>query len=62
MLNGNQTLAGYFKAHLSRLGVGKYFALLAYIEMNEAHELALQAMSKNNNILTHRRVEQKTRQ
>jgi transaldolase/glucose-6-phosphate isomerase len=44
VLNGNHTLAGYFKAHLSRFGVGDYFALLAYIEMNEAHELALQAM------------------
>ncbi|MGH7835775.1 MAG: bifunctional transaldolase/phosoglucose isomerase, partial [Candidatus Binatia bacterium] len=43
-LNGNQTLAGFFRAHLSRLGVGDYFALLAYIEMNEAHELALQTM------------------
>jgi transaldolase/glucose-6-phosphate isomerase len=42
--NGQQTLAGYLKAHLNRLNAGDYFALLAYIEMNEAHELALQAM------------------
>jgi transaldolase/glucose-6-phosphate isomerase len=44
MTNGNQTLAGYLKAHLNRLNAGDYFALLAYIEMNEAHERALQAM------------------
>ena len=43
MTNGNQTLAGYLKAHLNRLGAGDYFALLAYVEMNEAHERALQA-------------------
>jgi transaldolase/glucose-6-phosphate isomerase len=42
--NGQQTLAGYLKAHLNRLNAGDYFALLAYIEMNEAHERALQAM------------------
>jgi transaldolase / glucose-6-phosphate isomerase len=39
-----QTLAAYLKAHLDRLGAGDYFALLAYIEMNEAHERALQQM------------------
>jgi transaldolase / glucose-6-phosphate isomerase len=38
------TLAGYLKAHLSRIGADDYFALLAYIEMNEPHERALQAM------------------
>jgi transaldolase/glucose-6-phosphate isomerase len=43
-VNGQPTLAAYLRAHLSRLGAGDYFALLAYIEMNEAHELALQAM------------------
>jgi transaldolase/glucose-6-phosphate isomerase len=42
--NGNRTLAGYLKAHLNRLSAGDYFALLAYIEMNEAHERALQGM------------------
>jgi transaldolase/glucose-6-phosphate isomerase len=41
---GQQSLAGYLKAHLNRLGAGDYFALLAYVEMNEAHEQALQAM------------------
>jgi transaldolase/glucose-6-phosphate isomerase len=44
MIDGNNTLAGYLEAHLSRLGPGDYFALLAYIEMNEAHEQVLQAM------------------
>jgi transaldolase/glucose-6-phosphate isomerase len=44
MVNGNQTLAGYLEAHLNRLREGDYFALLAYIEMKEAHERALQAM------------------
>jgi transaldolase/glucose-6-phosphate isomerase len=40
----DQTLAGYLKAHLGRLGAGDYFALLGYIEMNAAHEASLQAM------------------
>ena len=47
MVNGHHTLAGYLKAHLSRLGADEYFALLAYIEMNEAHERALQAMRQS---------------
>jgi len=38
------TLAGYLAAHLGRLGAGDYFAVLAYLEMNEAHERALQAI------------------
>jgi transaldolase / glucose-6-phosphate isomerase len=44
LLNGEPTLAGYLAAHLNRLDAGEYFALLAYIEMNEAHERVLQAM------------------
>jgi transaldolase/glucose-6-phosphate isomerase len=36
------TLAGFLKAHLNRLNEGDYFALLAYIEMNEAHMRLLQ--------------------
>jgi transaldolase/glucose-6-phosphate isomerase len=44
MMKGDQTLAGYLKAHLNRLRAGDYFALLAYIEMNGAHERALQTM------------------
>ena len=39
---GTPTLSGYLKAHLNRLNEGDYFALLAYIEMNEAHERVLQ--------------------
>jgi transaldolase/glucose-6-phosphate isomerase len=37
------SLVGYLKAHLDRIGSGDYFALLAYIEMNAAHEAALQS-------------------
>ena len=39
---GNRSLTGYLKAHLDRLQSGDYFALLGYIEMNEANERALQ--------------------
>lgn len=38
-----QSLDGYFKAHLEQLKPHDYFALLAYVEMNEAHERSLQA-------------------
>lgn len=38
------SLAGYLKAHLDRVHVGDYFALLAFIEMNDAHESALQGI------------------
>jgi transaldolase/glucose-6-phosphate isomerase len=31
-------LAGLLRAHLQRLSPGDYFALLAYIQMNAAHE------------------------
>jgi transaldolase / glucose-6-phosphate isomerase len=40
---GTPSLTAYLKAHLDRLGAGDYFALLAYLEMNAAHEQALQA-------------------
>ena len=30
----DQSLAGYLRAHLQRVGAGDYFALLAYIQMN----------------------------
>ncbi len=44
-LAGTQAdLKGILRAHLSQLGAGDYFALLAYIEMNAAHEDLLQAM------------------
>lgn len=38
----DKTLSGMLKAHLARLKPGDYFALLAYIEMNSAHEKSLQ--------------------
>lgn len=38
------TLVGYLKAHLDQIGAGDYLALLAYIEMNAAHEQTLQAV------------------
>jgi hypothetical protein len=44
VLSAEPTPARILTAHLNRLGAGDYFALLAYIEMNEAHERALQAM------------------
>ena len=44
MVHGDQTLAAYLKAHLNRLDADDYFALLAYVEMNGAHERVLQSM------------------
>jgi transaldolase/glucose-6-phosphate isomerase len=41
-LGAGASLERYLKAHLGRLGRGDYFALLAYIEHNEAHTVALQ--------------------
>jgi hypothetical protein len=38
----SRSLAGYLRAHLNRLRAGDYVALLAYVEMNEAHEAELQ--------------------
>jgi len=38
------SLAGYLKAHLDRLGAGDYFAVLAFIQMNQAHEDVLQGI------------------
>ncbi|HYW74735.1 MAG TPA: bifunctional transaldolase/phosoglucose isomerase [Pyrinomonadaceae bacterium] len=40
---GDESLSGYLKAHLNRLQPHDYFALLAYIEMNESHEQKLEA-------------------
>jgi transaldolase/glucose-6-phosphate isomerase len=37
------SLEGYLKAHLEQLKPHDYFALLAYVEMNETHESSLQA-------------------
>jgi transaldolase / glucose-6-phosphate isomerase len=41
---GDKTLAGYLKAHLSRIKAGDYFAVLGYIQMNAEHEENLQAL------------------
>jgi transaldolase/glucose-6-phosphate isomerase len=49
-LNGlatERSIAGYLKAHISRLGSGDYFALLGYIEMNSENEQALQSIREN---------------
>ncbi|HTB93163.1 MAG TPA: bifunctional transaldolase/phosoglucose isomerase [Candidatus Sulfotelmatobacter sp.] len=43
-LKNNADLAGVLRAHLGRIGAGDYFALLGYIQMNDAHEKALQAI------------------
>src|SRR6266404_3372293 len=40
---GDHSLSGYLKAHLDRLQASDYFALLAYVEMNHAHEQILQS-------------------
>ena len=40
----DKSLAGYLKAHLSRIKAGDYFAVLGYIQMNSEHEEALQQM------------------
>jgi len=38
----DKSLKGFLRAHLNRLGAGDYFALLAYVEMNDANERILQ--------------------
>jgi transaldolase / glucose-6-phosphate isomerase len=38
----DRSLGGYLKAHLDRLQAGDYFALLAYVEMSQSHQQALQ--------------------
>ena len=43
-VGSDKTLVGYLRAHLNRLGVGDYFALLGYIQMNDAHEKQLQSI------------------
>jgi glucose-6-phosphate isomerase len=43
-VGSDKSVAGYLRAHLKRAGAGDYFALLAYVQMNEPHETALQRM------------------
>jgi transaldolase / glucose-6-phosphate isomerase len=40
-VTGDRSLSDYLRAHLGRLGAGDYFAVLAYVEMNEEHAQAL---------------------
>jgi len=42
LAGNNKDLTGILRAHLTQLGAGDYFALLAYIQMNAEHENALQ--------------------
>ena len=42
LAGADTSLANVLRAHLSRISRGDYFALLAYIERNSAHESALQ--------------------
>jgi transaldolase/glucose-6-phosphate isomerase len=42
LFTGKSSLVGYLKAHLDRLKASDYFALLAFIEMNDEHEGSLQ--------------------
>lgn len=41
---GEQSLTGYSRAHLERIGAGDYFALLAYLHRTETHDTPLQRM------------------
>jgi len=44
LAGSDRSLTGFLRAYLSQLNTGDYMALLAYIEMNSAHEENLQAM------------------
>ncbi len=44
LAGSEQTLAGYLQTFVNQIGAGDYFAVLGYIEMNEAHEIALQRL------------------
>jgi transaldolase/glucose-6-phosphate isomerase len=41
-ISGTASLAGYLRAHLSRVNAGDYFALLGYLQMNAEHEAQMQ--------------------
>ena len=41
---GDNSLAGYLKAHLGRIKAGDYFAVLGYVQMNAEHAESLQAL------------------
>ena len=40
----DKSVAGYLKAHLSRIKAGDYFAMLGYIQMNAENEQSLQTL------------------
>jgi glucose-6-phosphate isomerase len=40
----DKSVAGYLKAHLGRIRAGDYFAVLGFIQMNDAHQKILQAI------------------
>jgi glucose-6-phosphate isomerase len=40
----DKSVAGYLKAHLGRIRAGDYFAVLGFIQMNDAHQKILQAV------------------
>jgi transaldolase/glucose-6-phosphate isomerase len=42
-----RSLAGYLKAHLSRISTNDYFALLAYVAMQPENEVLLQTIREN---------------
>jgi transaldolase / glucose-6-phosphate isomerase len=46
-LGGNRSLAGYLRAHLNRLEESDYFAILAYLAMNQTHRDALQEIRQS---------------
>ena len=43
-VGSDRSLENYLRAHLARLGVGDYFAVLGYVEMNAEHETLLQTI------------------
>ena len=40
----DKSVAGYLKAHLGRIRAGDYFALLAFVQMDDEHQKILQAI------------------
>ena len=45
-VGSDKTLHAYLRAHLARLERGDYFALLAYVERNDAHDGVLQTIRR----------------
>lgn len=43
-VGNSASLSAFLKAHFNRINTGDYFAVLGYIEMNEAHDRALQSI------------------